>query len=69
MTRRDLIRALRLLAKNRGVAFAYDERGGKGSHAKVAFGERSTSVPHGELKVGTVRAILRQLGLSPDDIR
>ncbi|MDQ3957380.1 MAG: type II toxin-antitoxin system HicA family toxin [Actinomycetota bacterium] len=44
--------------------------GSKGSHAKLRHDDgRTTIVPlHRELARGTLRSILRQAGLSPDDL-
>ena len=64
----ELLAALRRLAGKRGVAFAV--RPGKGVHRKVRLGERQTVVPmHArDLGTGLLRAILKQLGLRPEDL-
>ena len=45
---------------------------GKGGHVMLVLGERQTFVPTGgnkELHTGTLRKILRDLGLTPDDLK
>jgi mRNA interferase HicA len=65
MNSRELLRKLRRLGA------AVDPNRGKGGHVMVRLGSRFAMVPtgSGEIAVGTLRAILRELGLRPDDIR
>lgn len=63
MTREALIRELRKLARKQGVDFAVVENRGKGSHYRVKFGERWTTVKSGELTPTYVRLVKEQLGL------
>jgi predicted RNA binding protein YcfA (HicA-like mRNA interferase family) len=44
---------------------------GKGGHVRVERGQRVTHVPtaSGELKTGLLHGILKQLGLTIDDLR
>jgi predicted RNA binding protein YcfA (HicA-like mRNA interferase family) len=44
---------------------------GKGGHVRVELHGRTTIVPTGsrEIRTGTFRKILRDLGLRPDDLR
>jgi len=67
MNRDQLIRAIRKLAKKRGVHFKLDIAKGKGSHYRVEFGERGTTVQH-DLRTGRIERILRQLDSDPADI-
>ena len=62
-------RALRL-AKQRGVAAKVDRKRGKGSHVSLYFDGKHTIVrnPKDELKTGTFNAMLKQLGLSKNEI-
>ena len=64
----DLIRRLRRLAKDRGWGFR--RREGRGSHLIVILDGRQTVVPmhRGDMPLGTYRAILKALGLKPDDV-
>lgn len=66
----ELLRKLRRLAKQRGVEFSYDPRHGKGRHGQLLFGDRLTTVkdPSKEIGPGLLSAMLRQLGLTRDDL-
>jgi mRNA interferase HicA len=57
----DFIRKIKKLAKQRG----------KSSHVTLYFGDRRTIVrnPKDELKTGTLIVMLKQLGLSLNDIQ
>jgi predicted RNA binding protein YcfA (HicA-like mRNA interferase family) len=59
-----------LLRKLRGLGARVVTGRGKGGHVMVVLGKRRTFVPTGgaEIKRGTLRGILRQLGLRPDDL-
>ena len=63
----DLLRRLRRLAAQRGWRIEIMEGG---AHTKVRLNGRGTVVPRHakDLKSGTFRAILRQLGLSECDL-
>ncbi|HUC70863.1 MAG TPA: hypothetical protein VMS01_06710 [Stellaceae bacterium] len=63
----ELLRRLRRLAARRGLDFEISE--GK-NHTRVAVaGRRSVIGRHSaDLKTGTLHAILKQLGLEPEDI-
>ena len=70
VTSAELLRTLRKLAKRRGVAFAFETRPGKGSHGRVTFGARRTTMPRADdLKAGTLHGILKNLGLTERDLR
>ena len=64
------IRKLRNLAKESGVRFEYEPRRGKGSHGRLLFGERLTTVkdPKKEISPGLLHDMLKQLGLKKDDL-
>ena len=63
----DLLRRLHRLATRRGLAVETREGG---SHTIVRFGDRRTVIGRhpADLKPGTFRAILKQLGLTPADL-
>jgi len=65
VTSNELLRLLR----RAGAAVVPDR--GKGGHVMVRLGGRFAMVPtgSGEIASGTFRAILRQLGLRPEDLR
>jgi mRNA interferase HicA len=66
----ELARKLKRLAKQRGVAFSYEARHGKGSHGQLLFDDRLTTVKDlkKELGSGLLLAMLKQLGLTKDDL-
>lgn len=63
----ELLRRLRRLAAGRGLDFQVSQ--GR-NHTKVALGGRRSVVGRhsADLKTGTLHGILRQLGLTPEDI-
>lgn len=67
----ELIRLVRKLGRKRGVPVEFLAERGKGSHGTLYFGSRLTIVRDSkdELKTGTLHAMLRQLGLTLDDLR
>lgn len=63
LCRRKFVRWLREQAAQRQLAFSVDFSRGKGSHGVVRFGSRRSTLPKGDLKRGTQKNILKQLGL------
>lgn len=63
MTRDDLIRELRKTARKMGEEFRVIPGRGKGSHYRVEFGSKWTTVQSGELGPAIVRRIKKQLGV------
>ncbi len=63
MTREALIRELRKLARDQEVRFDVAVSRGKGSHYRVTFGDRTTTIKSGELRPGYVKLIKAQLGI------
>jgi mRNA interferase HicA len=63
----ELLRRSRRVAAKRGLALEISE--GK-SHSKIVFGTRRSVVGRrsSDLKTGTLRGILKQLGLEPDEL-
>ena len=70
MTGADLIRKLRRLAKDRCLQFEHEARHGKGSHGQLLLGDRLTTIkdPKKEIGPGLLHDMLKQLGLSKDDL-
>jgi predicted RNA binding protein YcfA (HicA-like mRNA interferase family) len=64
----ELLRRLRRRANRLGLE--HEESPGKGSHRKVRHDGHATVVPvhGGDLAQGTYRAILRQLGLTDQNL-
>ena len=67
MNRDQLIRAIRKLANKRNIHFELDSKKGKGSHYRVEYGAKWTTVQH-DLNPGRIQRILRQLDIDPADI-
>ena len=63
MNRDSLIRDLRKLARERGITFEVFENRGKGSHYRVRFGSKMSTIQSGELSKLHVRTIMKQLDL------
>lgn len=70
MTGAEFLRKLKLLADRRHLVIHFDHKRGKGSHGTIHFGPKRTVLPNikRELPSGTLRAILKQLGLTPQDL-
>ena len=70
MTGDEFVRRIRRLGRERGVAVRFDSRTGKGSHGRLYFGERFTTLKDRRKGIGQglLSAMLRQLGLSREEI-
>lgn len=66
----EFIRRVHKYAKAKGFRFEWRPDLGKGSHGVLILGDKRTVVrnPKDELKTGTMHAMLKQLGLSREDI-
>lgn len=64
----ELVRWLKSEALRRSVGFSIDASRGKGSHQTLRFDGRKATIPDlkKELKEGTRRKILKDLGLARD---
>jgi mRNA interferase HicA len=67
----EFIRRVRRYAASRRLRCEWHPDLGKGSHGLLILGTRRTVVrnPKDDLKTGTLHAMLKQLGLSIDDLR
>lgn len=63
MKREALIRELKAKARKEGKSFEIFADKGKGSHYRVKFDGRLTTIKSGELTPGYVRLIKKQLGI------
>ena len=70
MNGRELIRRLRRLARKNNVDFSVDPVRGKGSHRRVTYNGRKSTIPYHnrDIPTGTIAAICRQLGVDRDDL-
>ena len=69
MTRKQLLRRLRRLAREEQAAFEVIEDRGKGGHWLVSWNGRVTTIPQSkgsDLKPGTLRSILQRLGIDQE---
>jgi mRNA interferase HicA len=66
----ELVRRLRKLGRQQGIAVEFVPERGKGSHGTLYFGERFTILRDlkDELKTGTLHAVLKQLGFTLQDL-
>jgi mRNA interferase HicA len=66
----ELVRRVRKVGRKRGVEALFVAERGKGSHGTLYFGRNFTVVRNlkDELKTGTLHAMLKQLGLTLEDI-
>ena len=68
MNTRELIRKLRRLARKRSIYFDVKDHESKGSHRTIYLGDRKQTVPWttNDLTAGTIRGILKRLGVGDD---
>ena len=71
MTGAEFLRRLRRLGRGRGMAVRIDPEHGKGSHGRIYYGSRSTTIPDlkRELGPGLLRALCRELEVDLHDLR
>lgn len=67
----EFLRKLKKLGKEKGIKVKLIEERGKGSHCTIEYGDRFTIIRNlkDELKTGTYNAMLKQLGISKDELR
>ena len=71
MTGDEFVGRVRRLGRERGVAVRFESRKGKGSHGRLHYGDRFTTVKdrRKEIGQGLLAAMIRQLGLSREDLQ
>lgn len=67
MNGKQFKKAVRALAKRTGALYREENRG-KGSHERVYYGHKFTTVKHGEIGPGLLAAMCRQLGINKRDL-
>lgn len=67
----EFLKKLKKLGDKNGIPIKLVQQRGKGSHSTLFYGERFTIIrnPKDELKSGTLNAMLKQLGLTKNDLR
>jgi len=66
----EFIKRVKKLAKENGLEAYVDKKRGKGSHVTLYYGDKFTILrnPKDELKTGTLKAMLKQLGIKEDEV-
>ena len=66
----EFVRRVRRTGRRWGISVELRPERGKGSHSTLYFGSRFTVVRYlkDELKIGTLHAMLKQLGLALEDL-
>ena len=70
MNGNEFLRLLRRLGRRCGIAVRVDGKPGKGSHGRVWYGGRFTTIKdrRKEIGRGLLRDMLRDLGIDKDDL-
>ncbi len=66
----EFVDRIKRLAKARGIGFRFEPHHGKGSHGRLYYGDRFTTVKdrRKEIGAGLLSKMLRDLGLGPNDL-
>ena len=66
----EFLRRVRRLGRRHGVPVRFDARQGKGSHGRLYYGDRFTTIKdrRQEISEGLFRAMLRQLGIDRNEV-
>jgi hypothetical protein len=70
MTGDEFERRIRRLGRRRGVSVSFDRTHGKGSHGRLYYGDRFTTLKDRKKEIGPglLKAMLDQLGLTKVDL-
>jgi mRNA interferase HicA len=70
MTGHEFERRIRRIARKRGITVSFDASHGKGSHGRLYYGARFTTLKdrRNEIGPGLLNAMLAQLGLTKADL-
>ena len=70
MTGNEFERRIKTLGRRRGVPVSFDRSHGRGSHGRLYYGDRFTTLKdrRKEIGPGLLNAMLDQLGLTKDDL-
>ena len=66
----EFVKRVKRLGRERGVVVRFSSRKGKGSHGRLHYGNRFTTVKdlRKEISQGLLAAMVRQLGISREDL-
>ena len=70
MTGAEFERKIKKLGRKRGVPIRFDKRPGKGSHGRLYYGDRFTTLKDRKKEIGPglLCAMIEQLGLTKSDL-
>lgn len=70
MTGNEFERRIRKVGRSRGMPVSFDRSHGKGSHGRLYYGDRFTTLKDRKKEIGTalLKAMLDQLGLTRADL-
>ena len=70
MDGKEFIDKIRRLGKSRGIDVRFETRPGKGSHDRLYYGNRFTTIKDRKKEIGKglLAAMLKQLGLTTKDL-
>jgi predicted RNA binding protein YcfA (HicA-like mRNA interferase family) len=70
MTGAEFERKIRQIGRRRGVRVAFDRGHGKGSHGRLYYGARFTTLKDRKKEIGPglLNAMLHQLGLTKEEL-
>lgn len=70
MNGNEFVKRIKRLGKERNIAVRFKPRKGKGSHGRLHYGDRFTTVKDRRKEIGPslLAAMIRQLGISQEDI-
>ena len=70
MTGSEFERRIKKLGRGRGVLVSFDHGHGKGSHGRLYYGNRFTTLKDRKKEIGPglLKAMLDQVGLTKDDL-
>ncbi len=65
----EFVKRIRRIGRERGVAVRFDPRRGKGSHGRLFYGDRFTTLKDRRKEIGPnlLNAMLKQLGIGKDE--
>jgi len=64
----EFIRRVRRLGRKTETPVEVFKAHSKGSHRTLYYGDRRTTVKHGEIRMGLLHAMCKQLGIQPKDL-
>ena len=66
----ELIKRIRRLGRSRAVTVRFDPRRGKGSHGRLFYGDRFTTIKDRRKEIGPnlFKDMLKQLGIGKDEL-